>query len=332
MGAALCLSGCIVSPPEPPAPVRWIGGSNYNWYRVDGCNRDPYGVVAQYHIDKPTIDAQLADMYANGQRRLRLMIYHWDGHTFQNGVSVAYNGPASGTLLDAPSGELSQQSQDNLANLLASIKSHGFEEVEVAMGPQGANNVGTWPQWEEEYYEQNWKALVRVRSIVVASGMGYRLDLMNEGIPSKAWAFYANQLRYTQRMWKRYVEEFGIDDTVGFSMVPTVDVASEVPNVYGLNPYPPAYDLHFYDDAYASFSAVFKELNAQPVRAPWIIGEAYHNDSHEAEGLRKAIEHTGQRVRFLMQWPAVGNGNPCGASEVNVAPPSSFDAYQSAGF
>jgi len=44
------------------------GGSNYAWYKVDGitCNREAYGIIANYDIASTIIKQQLATMYANG--------------------------------------------------------------------------------------------------------------------------------------------------------------------------------------------------------------------------------------------------------------------------
>ena len=52
------------------------GGSNYAWYDLMGCNRDPYGVIKNYHkpVVRAKVDSQLQAMYDAGQRRLRIPI------------------------------------------------------------------------------------------------------------------------------------------------------------------------------------------------------------------------------------------------------------------
>ncbi|MDQ6824866.1 MAG: hypothetical protein M3007_05305, partial [Candidatus Eremiobacteraeota bacterium] len=53
-----------------------LGGSNYGWYYLGpGCDRETYGVIYNYDTQKSTIDAQLRQMYINGQRRLKLPLY-----------------------------------------------------------------------------------------------------------------------------------------------------------------------------------------------------------------------------------------------------------------
>ena len=45
------------------------GGSNYGWYKVDGitCDREAYGVIANYDTAAAIIKQQLATMHANSQ-------------------------------------------------------------------------------------------------------------------------------------------------------------------------------------------------------------------------------------------------------------------------
>ena len=64
---------------HPPLPAG-LGGSNYLTYHLDPpCSREPYGVVYNYDTATATINAQLQQMYNNGQRRLRIPIFHGRG-------------------------------------------------------------------------------------------------------------------------------------------------------------------------------------------------------------------------------------------------------------
>ncbi|HLW85470.1 MAG TPA: hypothetical protein VKR60_09675 [Candidatus Sulfotelmatobacter sp.] len=111
-----CLAGCSSSGSgttkttlPPPSPAG-LGGSNYGWYYLaPPCNREPYGVVYNYSTATATIGSQLAQMYKNGQRRLRIPIYH------ARGIN-------SGTIMDSTGGTLAPQFLSNLTNLLAAVK------------------------------------------------------------------------------------------------------------------------------------------------------------------------------------------------------------------
>ncbi len=302
---------------------------------MDGCDREPYGVLFNYDTKASEINAQLAVLFANGQRRLRLMIFHLEyDYQFVNGVLV-HNPPSvpGGTLVDSTGGKLTPRILANLAGLLAAIKAAGFEEVEIAFGPQGANNLGSWPSWQEAYFQQNWEVIQSTRPVIAAAGIPYHIDLLNEGIPNKAWPFYSMLLEYTQRMWALYVAAYGTADTVGFSMVPQsggINTATELPNVYGAV-WPPVIDLHFYDDAYNAFLATNQITKQQSQRPAWILGEGYYNDSQEAVDLQQAIALTGQPVRYLTQWPIVRDQATLACPQSAPAP-LAFGNYQGSGF
>lgn len=298
-----------------------LGGSDYAWYYLDPpCTREPYGVIYNYDTASATINSQLQHMYSNGQRRLRIPIY------FARGIN-------SGTIMDSTGGNLSPQFQTNLANLLAAIKAAGFEEIEVGFFPQSANNPVEWTAFSDDYFQENWTLIQNLRPIVVASGIPYHRDLLNEGIPPPG---YAPMLQYSQMLWNDYVAMFGSDDTLGFSIIADSAHAGQVSAVYGPSAYgssgsPQLFDVHIYDETGASFATAFSSLAAQGYQGvPWIIGEAYYNDAAEAASLRQEANSTGQQVLYLTEWPLTSDLS-C-SSDVNVAPPVDFSNYQAQAF
>src|ERR1700693_5473049 len=71
------------------------GGSNYLWYQLSGCNKEPFGAIYNYSgITESIINGQLQTMYNNGQRRLRIPIFH-------------ARGLETGTIMDSTGGHLS---------------------------------------------------------------------------------------------------------------------------------------------------------------------------------------------------------------------------------
>jgi hypothetical protein len=298
-----------------------LGGSDYAWYHLDPpCSREPYGVVYNYNTASATINSQLAQMYSNGQRRLRIPIY------FARGIN-------SGTIMDSTGGNLASQFQANLAGLLAAIKAAGFEEIEVGFFPQSANNPVEWSTFSDDYFQENWSLIQNLRPIVVRSGIPYHLDLMNEGIPPPG---YAPMLQYDQMLWNDYVSMFGSADTVGFSIIADSAHAGQVSEVYGPSSYgnggsPQLFDVHIYDETGASFATAFSSLTAQGYQGvPWIIGEAFYNDAIEAAALHQEVTSTGQTVLYLTEWP-VTSDRTC-SPDVNVAPPVDFSNYQAQDF
>jgi hypothetical protein len=308
----------------PPPPTVALGGSDYGWYQLDSpCIREPYGVVYNYDTATATIDAQLQQMYANGQRRLRIPIY------FGRGID-------SGTVMDSTGGNLSSRFRANLTHLLAAIKATGFEEIEVSFNPQSDNLPIQWTTFSSDYFQENWTLIQNLRPLIAAAGIPYHLDLLNEGIPPLASGGYAPLLRYDQMLWNDYVTAYGSSDTLGFSIIADAAHANSVSAVYGASAYgnhgaPPLFDVHIYDETGASFATAFSSLTAQGYAGVnWIIGEAYYNDVAEAASLRQQVTSTGQTVLYLTQWPLT-SGTSC-SPDVNVAPPLAFSNYQAKGF
>jgi hypothetical protein len=298
------------------------GGSNYNWYHLDRpqtgtCNREPYGVVANFHDAQSRIVDQLAQMIQSGQQRLRIGIFH--GH-----------GLNTGTVMDSTGGDLSPQNRSNFAALLAAVKRAGFAEIEVAFHPVGPNWAPGWGGWNEGLFQENWNLISNLRPIISAAGIPYRIDLHNEAIPAP------NQpvlLEYAKRLWASYTSTFGRGDTVGFSVIGDEPARiAMMPQVYG-DTQPYLFDLHFYggvqDNEYLSFLAAHDQMKQLGYVQGWIIGEAYYNDPIAADRLRAAIHDTGRTVYYLTQWPLT-RARTC--PDVDVAPPTAFDAYVRAGF
>jgi len=324
LAAAIACGGGSKPPTQPTGPTQLpagLGGSNYAWYQLDPpCTREPYGVIYNYNTATATINSQLQQMYFNGQRRLRIPIY------FARGID-------SGTIMDSTGGNLAPQFQSNLANLLAAIKAAGFEEVEVGFFPQSANNPVQWTTFSDDYFQENWSLIQNLRPIIVASGLSYHLDLLNEGIPPPG---YAPMLQYDQMLWNDYVSAYGSADTLGFSIIADSAHAGQVsavygPSLYGSSGSPQLFDVHVYDETGASFATAFNALNSQGYQGvPWIIGEAFYNDAVEAAALRQQANSTGQQVLYLTEWP-VTSDESC-SPDVNVAPPADFSNYQAQAF
>lgn len=323
--ALACLAGCQLDSPDSEsdrtaALALAPGGSNYLTYRIDnGCDREAYGVINRYHVATSTIRNQLQSMFAAGQRRLRLGIFHW-----RNGDT--------GTVMSSATGDLSPQNRANLAGVLAAVKSIGYAEVEIAFHALGDNNPGSWSAWREDYYQENWNLIWNLHPLIAAAGIPYRIDLLNEGMPMTS----EPQVRadYARRLWNDYTWNFGKADTVGFSL--TVWLADRVRRfgeVYGNNP-PDVFELHFYGDSHngterEQFVAAHDEMTRLGYHQPWIAGETYFNDATAASGIRQAIDQTGRDVLYLTQWPLTRD-RPC--ADVSVAPPSAYNQFSSRGF
>lgn len=295
------------------------GGSNYAWYRLDpNCVRNPYGIIPNYDSAAPEIDRQLEAMFRNGQRRLRIPIYH--GH-----------GIAGGTNMESKGGDLTPECRENLRRLLATIHRIGFTEIVVGFFPQGPNNPARWTTFQPDVYQENWRLITNLRPLIAAAHIHYYIDLWNEGSPGPRQPII---LEYCQRLWNQYASAYGTRDTLGFSIIPGPDRLQLVSTVYGNSPFgnhgpPREMDLHFYKDAAERFTAAHATLHAAGYHQPWILGESYYNDSAEAQALRQAIRATHRKVLFLLQWPLDADA---ACRDVSLSPPVDFSNYMKQGF
>ncbi len=310
------------------------GGSNYGWYDLNGCDREPYGVLKNYHTKKAIIDQQLADMRAAGQARLRIPIYHMRG------------GHWNGTILNSSGGDLSSQMRTNLTNLLAAIKQAGFSEIEVGFFPQGDNyppgwnRNSSWTSWHESYFQENWNLIYRLQPIIANAGILYRIDLMNEGSAPSSYLgpnipYHPTWSEYARKLWINYNLRFSKSTTLGFSIpVKTHDIAARVNHlnyIYSSN-LPYLYDLHLYDNVLQGFLAADSEFDAIGLANPgWIIGETWYNDATAANDIKIGMNPwLGNRtVHYVTQWPLERNAS---CSNVSVAPPLQFQNYILEGF
>ncbi|MFI9383790.1 hypothetical protein [Kutzneria sp. NPDC052558] len=301
--------------PGPPAPV--AGGSNYDFYYLNGCYREPYNVISGFSKAPDLISYQLGRMRSAGQDRLTIGVFH------------AHGAAPSGAVMDSTGGTLSESDLTNLGGLLKAVKAAGFAEVTVAFNPIFANSPSGWRSWQQSLYEENWQLVQKVHDVVTAANLPYRIDLGNELTPSTGQSLV---VRYDQQLWQAYTAKYGRDDTVGFSV--NSNDPGQIPNVakvYGDNP-PPVFDIHIYGDEYNQFVGDDQQLRRQGYGAqPVIIGESYYNDPAAAGGFARGSKDSGRRILYLTQWPKTrANAPQC--DQVDVAPPLDFSAYRDAGF
>jgi len=265
-----------------------IGGSNYGWYNIDtsainqnrNC-REQFGIIANYHQQNvsSTVRQQLATMFQNGQRRLRVPIFH-------------ASDLSSGTVLRSAGGNLTGEGRRNLANFLADIKAAGFQEILVGFHPISRSSPHTWVNYDPAIAQENWNLIQNLRPIIRGANIDYKIDLWNEGAASSTQSF-ARQ--YTGELWSLYNAAYGKSDTVGFSVATGSRVEAANPDrsvignlaadrytvmkqVYDETGYgaPTVWDFHFYDDLDRKFKKVDDAMISNGDNTNIIIGETYY--------------------------------------------------------
>ena len=305
-----------------------VGGSNYAWYNVDrsvinnnqnrNC-REQFGIIANYHQQgvASTVRQQLASMFRNGQRKLRVPIFHATDLT-------------TGTILSSAGGNLTARARNNLTNFLADINSAGFQEILVGFFPISRSNPGNWYRefgttnttnrtwfFDSATLQENWNLIRNLRPIIVGANMNYKIDLLNEGAASSTQPI---SRQYTGDLWSRYNAAYGKSDTVGFSVATGSRVEAANPDrnvigdlaadryttmkqVYDQSGYgaPNVWDFHFYDDLDRKFRKVDAAMNAQGDNTDIIIGETYYQDPVTLSAIQNLS--TNRQIRSIYAWP-----------------------------
>lgn len=260
------------------------GGSNYGWYKVEACDSSSFYILRDLDKAEAEIEQQLRAMYANGQRRLRIPIFF-------------YEGAQHGSLSIGPDG-LAAADLDKVDRLLELIRTIGFREVIVAFFPAAQNDPAK-PGAGEAVYRQNWSVIRQVRRVVRASGLPYVIDLGNEQIPHPS---QVQLLGYVKRLWRDYTDAFGDADTLGFSIIPDPARIAMIPQVYG-DRLPRVVDLHIYQPA-REVKPAKEALRAVGLGdVPWIVGESHYKDAEDLRAIRDLAAETGTTLLYTLQWP-----------------------------
>ncbi len=346
------------------------GGSNHNFYRYPmpggGAAAYNYGIMLHYHESgvRQTVQGQLQQMYANGQRSLRVMVFfaHAPGETIASSpAETSRKCLTTATKSCAPGNEyfIPQQYQQNMRDYLADIRAAGFERVMIALGPQwindffSCNNTNIPASLRQQLYagsplvnelfEEAWGVAKEVRAIAVDSGIPYLIDLGNEYIPPSNLIDFgqcakdivegtANSPGYLRFLWGRYVAAYGNQDTVGFSVIVgnTWDADNRLARMpQFLSPLPSVYSLHSYTssgDITGGLNRAY-QVTGNFGRRPWIIGETDNRSTASADAIRSFIvNRPQQQVLHVMLWP----GFNC-TTEAQCLP-LDFSAFSSRGF
>ncbi len=345
------------------------GGSNHNFYRhpvsapEGGYN---YGIMLHYHEPgvRETVQSQLQQMYAGGQRSLRVMVFflHSPGETLTSAPAETSRKCRSTSTKTCPPGDeyfIPLQYQQNIRAYLNDIRAAGFERVMIALGPQwindfmSCNNAAIPASLRQQLYagsplvnelfEEAWGVAKEVRAIAVDSGMPYLIDLGNEYMPPSNLVQFgqcakdivegtANSPGYLRFLWGRYVAAYGNQDTVGFSVI--VGNSWDADNRLArmpqfLSPLPSVYSLHSYSssgDITGGLNRAY-QVTGNFGRRPWIIGETDSRSTASADAIRSFIlNRPQQQVLHVMQWP----GFNC-TTEAECLP-LDFSTFTSRGF
>jgi len=305
-------AGCVgAGTAQAPKGFKEVGGSNYVMYNVaDEYLKEGKGwfnpgvlqpVIATFHQqDKTEVLEQLKAMHASGQQKISILIWH--DHIKPKDMK---NDGVYGHVLASNGGALRPQHAQNLKDQIAMVREIGFNELIFRFAQQGDAWPEVWKKWDEELYQENKAFIFSTRQLVSdamkGSGMKLTFDLGAElgGIEK------GQITPYTERLWRDYTQQFGADDSFGFSIAghPTrirrwIGICDKV----GVRPSRYALDMYGYIPEW--MPKMIPEFAEAGVEDPKIIIlETYWNDAQALKELQQIAEDFDFEYEFLMQWP-----------------------------
>ena len=251
--------------------------------------------VGSFHLHEPGYcETLLKEMYQNGQRNITLMIWH----------APLENQDVYGHLVTSKGGQLLPQHQQNLRDTINLLKKTGFKYLTVRFATQGASDPGSWQNWNEQIYQENFSFILTTRQLVnqtAASNFYILYDLGAElgGIDA------GQTSQYTKRVWKDYTDKFGKSDTIGFTYATypgRLKNMLEIYNQVGVTPDIHAFDI--YGDEEQVMKYISEEFSQAGIQNPdIIITETFYNDCPTNHALRSEAARKNLNLLYITQWP-----------------------------
>jgi len=326
------------------ASIRSSGGSNFVLIRPSSYGMamqepeasrcaeagwaDMRSIVSVYNIPaaRLAIDSQLNALYAAGQRKITLFLWHFENeYTYPDNVYC--------TTVKAQA-VLPVQYQANVRDLVRKIKQVGFNQLNFRFGPSNQSNPLGWTAWDEDQYQSNWSIVYNTRNLIYSSlnavaGKNPKvvIDLAAEFagtwmLPWEQGPEYktknAIKREYARRLWDDYTKHFGTLDTIGFSIVPAaremieamIDVYDEVgrgrPASYGFDVYGNIEQVTTGDPSSIGlqFSYIKAALQAKSELGKEVyLQETYFNSPDLRRVLLEAEKTHGIALSYIYQWP-----------------------------
>jgi hypothetical protein len=291
-----------------------VGGSNYVAYDVGKYLTTPTQqiwftpgtirpVIGTFHLDSMKVKHQLTTMYANGQRRLALVLWYGD---FSNDARIR-DSLVYGHVVNSELGHLMPRHVANLVRLLQLIRDAGYREIVFRFATQGASSPKDWATWDSLRYNSNWNFTFTTRDLIEDAlahsrvRVTYDLDLEAAGV-ERGFA-----RSYNARLWQAYAAKYGIDRTVGFSVSPLSGrLTNALADYDQAGRRPPEYAFDIYGNELQTLTYLRKELLAggeSEAQKPIIVLEDFYNDTLSASAIAQSRIQLRLNIRTIFQWP-----------------------------
>src|SRR5262249_14796873 len=115
-------------------------------------------IIGVYHLIKASTDAKIEALYAAGQRKISVVLWHWDSpYEYPNNMWC---------ISIVTKGILPEQQQTNLRELMMKIKQAGSDKIDFRFAPDSPT---AWTEWREDEYQSDWNVIVNTRELIYDS-------------------------------------------------------------------------------------------------------------------------------------------------------------------
>lgn len=238
---------------------------------------------------------QLADMYANGQRKLAIILWHMQRDKTED---------CSGFVLRSSGAGLTPQTIRNLQSLLSSAEQLGFNEAQIRFAPMGDNAPSSWASWSAALAEQNWHVIEATKRSLDGRFPKLRIvyDLSAE---MGGLASCVSCSLFTRYLWSQYNSKFSSTDSYGVSIAAAKGrVAKLIDDLRAVGPIPQEIALDIYENPSREIAFAAMEARSRGIVSPrFIVQETYYADPGTYAAIVQAAKEHDVTIRTIMQWP-----------------------------
>ncbi len=297
----------------------------YNAWDSNGWDPDFYSIARGYHLYKNQVDSTMKSIKDGGQSKIGMLLWFIGNHP-ENG--------SLGHVIATSNGKLYQQHRKNLQDFVKKADELGFNEVQVRFASQGDADVfGTKPENMVAQIEQHWTLIKDTHEAIAEMKLKVKViyDLGVE-LAAHPYTCRAEVTGFLTEIWKRYSAQYGVQDTIGFSWNHADDCgARQIIDIYQKVGVFPIYNgLDVYGspgEVYSVLKKIAKILDEKGLKQKmaFSIQETWYNDAAVAAEVNQAVQDTGIKIKYIMQWPLKRGSKTIHFSETA---PSQFDAYK----
>ncbi len=303
-----------------------IGRYNETRVLLDDAIKPPFVEILE---NPEKVKAQLAKLYANGQRKISTVIWHaplTGQHTGNGRFGYVVNSQ----------GGLRGEVEAGLRAYFEAVKQTGFSDVAVRFAPQGCAHPARWVPGSKIQCPSGYSEAIENENYSVIATVHRMLDQIFAGTQTARWYDLAVEgvgwkepfPTYNARIWQRYVRDFGAADSNGFSIAYQPGRLTQIYKIYDQTGMRPAFiAVDMYDGRTSGrrrIETLLAEFASEMDRiglrgTPVVLQESFYNHEPTYRAVLAAKE-AGMNIRAIYQWPM-------DASETWYDTPYRYEAY-----